>query len=826
MFSSMSLRVGCGSLLVGFLMGLGIPLTSQAAEPRLYRDRIRAQWLSDNERFWYRVTTGPDQQEYVLVHAPTGTKQPAFDHQRLAKALATAGIEKVKEENLQLDQLSFEDALLKFRAYGRNWTWKPDTDELAAGAPVRATRLQRASPSRRTGDETWVTFINRTDAAVELFWLDTDGRQRSYGTVPAGETRKQHTFSGHKWLAADPQGRTLLVIEAGDETQEVDIDPRTEPAEAETDKAESPRQPERPTKGTPSPNGRWSVFFNENNLHLLDTSTGQEQALTTNGDADHAYVPPVHWSPDSARVVVMRRQKGFDRKVYLIESSPSDQLQPKLHSIDYLKPGDTVPVAKPHLFEVATATEVPISDALHENPWSISDLRWVGDSSAFFFVYNQRGHQVLRVNCVDARTGQVRAVIEEVSPTFVDYSGKQFLEYSELSGRREILWASERDGWNHLYLYDLGSGRLKHQVTRGPWVMRGVERVDWENRQVWFRASGIVPGQDPYHIHHARVDLDGGETVLLTAGDGTHSVQFSPDRKFLIDTWARVDRPPLIDLRRASDGALVTTLETADISELDGDWRPPERFVAKGRDGQTDIYGLIHWPRNWDPNRKYPVVESIYAGPQGSFVPKAFAVRHGARLLADRGFVVVQIDGMGTSDRGKAFHDVAFKNLGDSGFPDRILWLRAAAQKHPSMDLTRVGIYGTSAGGQSALRALLAHGDFYHAGVADCGCHDNRVDKIWWNEQWMGWPLGPHYAEQSNVTQAHRLQGKLLLMVGELDRNVDPASTLQVVNALIKADKDFELLFMPGEGHGVLGNKYAQRRMIEFFERSLGVIPN
>jgi dipeptidyl aminopeptidase/acylaminoacyl peptidase len=217
-------------------------------------------------------------------------------------------------------------------------------------------------------------------------------------------------------------------------------------------------------------------------------------------------------------------------------------------------------------------------------------------------------------------------------------------------------------------------------------------------------------------------------------------------------------------------------------------------------------------------------VESIYAGPQGSFVPKNFAVRHGARLLADRGFVVVQIDGMGTSDRGKAFHDIAFKNLGDSGFPDRILWLRAAAQKYPSIDLTRVGIYGTSAGGQSALRALLAHGDFYHAGVADCGCHDNRVDKIWWNEQWMGWPVGPHYEQQSNVTQAQRLQGKLLLMVGELDRNVDPASTLQVVNALIKADKDFEMLFIPGEGHGVLGNKYAQRRMIQFFERSLGVV--
>jgi dipeptidyl aminopeptidase/acylaminoacyl peptidase len=202
-------------------------------------------------------------------------------------------------------------------------------------------------------------------------------------------------------------------------------------------------------------------------------------------------------------------------------------------------------------------------------------------------------------------------------------------------------------------------------------------------------------------------------------------------------------------------------------------------------------------------------------------VPKSFQATYGTRALTDRGFIVVQIDGMGTSLRSKKFHDVCWRNLGDSGFPDRILWIKAAAAKFPAMDLSRVGIYGTSAGGQSALRALLAHGDFYRAAVADCGCHDNRVDKIWWNEQWMGWPLGPHYAEQSNVTQAHKLTGKLLLMVGELDTNVDPASTMQVVNALIKADKDFELLVVPGAGHGVLGQPYAQRRMIGFFEKSL-----
>jgi dipeptidyl-peptidase 4 len=229
----------------------------------------------------------------------------------------------------------------------------------------------------------------------------------------------------------------------------------------------------------------------------------------------------------------------------------------------------------------------------------------------------------------------------------------------------------------------------------------------------------------------------------------------------------------------------------------------------------------LHWPRDYHPEKRSPVIECIYAGPHDSFVPKSFHITYAQQRLADRGFVVAQIDGMGTSNRSKKFHDVCWKNLGDAGLPDRILWLKAAAQSFPGLDLGRVGIYGTSAGGQSALRALLVDGDFYKAAVADCGCHDNRMDKIWWNEQWMGWPVGPHYAEQSNVTQAHRLQGKLLLMVGELDRNVDPASTLQVVDALVKANKDFELLVLPGAGHGVLGTAYGQHRLEEFFGRTL-----
>jgi dipeptidyl aminopeptidase/acylaminoacyl peptidase len=395
-----------------------------------------------------------------------------------------------------------------------------------------------------------------------------------------------------------------------------------------------------------------------------------------------------------------------------------------------------------------------------------------------------------------------------------------FLEWLEATG--ELIWMSERDGWNHLYLYDANSGRVKNPITRGAWVVRGVDRVDRQARQIWFRAGGMVPGQDPYYVHHCRVNFDGTGLVVLTEGDGTHTVAYSPDRRFFVDTYSRVDLAPVSVLRRAEDGGLICELERGDARALgSGGHRPPERFVAKGRDGETDIHGIIVRPSTFDPAKKYPVIESIYAGPQGAFVPKAFSAVPRVQELAELGFIVVQIDGMGTSHRSKRFHEVCWKNLGDAGLPDRVRWIQAAAKERPEMDLARVGIYGTSAGGQSALGALLTHGDFYRAGVADCGCHDNRMDKIWWNEQWMGWPVGPHYEAQSNVTLAPRLQGKLLLMVGELDRNVDPASTMQVADALIKANKDFELVVVPGGGHGVAGTPYGRRRLQDFFVRHL-----
>ena len=319
-----------------------------------------------------------------------------------------------------------------------------------------------------------------------------------------------------------------------------------------------------------------------------------------------------------------------------------------------------------------------------------------------------------------------------------------------------------------------------------------------------------------------------GSLTPLTDGDGTHRIMFSPDGTRYLDMYSRVDLPPITELRRASDGKKLATLEQGDASRLyAAGWKAPERFVAKGRDGRTDIWGILWRPTLFDPDKKYPVIELIYAGPQGFYVPKAWRNHYGnPQELAELGFVVVQIDGMGTDGRGKAFHDVCYKNLKDAGFPDRISWMKALAAKYPFVDLDRVGIYGGSAGGQNAMAALLWHGDFYKAAAADCGCHDNRMDKIWWNEQWMGYPVDKSYEDCSNVVHAHQLTGKLLLTVGEVDTNVDPASTMQVVDALIKADKDFELIVFPGANHGVGEGPYGKRRRMDFFVRNLlGVEP-
>jgi dipeptidyl-peptidase 4 len=685
------------------------------------------EWVDGGPRFWYRCERATGR-EFVLVDPDKAEKKPAFDHAKLAAALAKAAGEKVESDALPFTRVRLDGGKVRFRAFDKPWVFDPKTGMLAADANPAADkpRLPR-HPDARAGQ-------------------------------------------------FDPQAV--------------------------------------------SPDGKWEASADGFNITLRNRDTNESVSLTTDGTERDQYLGEFYWSPDSVKLVVIREEAGDKTKVTVVESSPPEQGPPRPVTYDLPRPGDKLPRRRPCLFDVGEMTPIAVPGDLFPEVYELHHVRWSRDSRRFTFLYNQRGHQLLRLVAVDGETGKARTVVEESSKTFIDYAYKVYLRHFDATG--ELLWMSERDGWNHLYLLDAETGAVRKRVTKGDWLVRRVDRV------VWFWAHGICPGQDPYHLHYCRVNLDGTGLVVLTQGDGTHEVWVSPDRKFFVDSFSRVDLPPVAELRRMSDGKRVLALETADVSELKkAGWQPPERFVAKDRDGKNDIYGVIFRPSNFDPKKKYPVVEEIYAGPTEYHVPKKFSAVHDPiQPIVELGFVGVMIDGMGTNWRHKAFLDVCSKNLADGGLPDRVAWLKAAGKKHPEFDMSRVGIYGGSAGGRNAFRALTHHNDMYKVAVADSGNHDDRYYHAWYAELYMGWPVGPHYAEQSNVTSAHMLKGKLLLIAGELDRTVDPAITMRVVNALVKADKDFELLIVPGGGHCPADSPAAGRRRMDFLVRNLmGVEP-
>ncbi len=723
----------------------------------VYRARVEPHWLAGNTAFWYRNDLRGGTKEFILVEAEQGIRRHAFDHERLAAALARATQRGVEAGRLPFEAIRFVDGenAIEFEAFDRGW---------------------------RCGREDYVCVaLTEKPKATE---------------APAPPT------GGDASNAGRPRGRGRGNTEAGPLV---------------------------------SPDGQWAAWIQNFNVLLRAAAGGAAYELTLDGATNNAY-GRLEWSPDSKTLAAWRIEAGDYNPVYLLESSPPGGGLARMTERHYEQPGNKLPSHELNLFEAATRRRIQPEVEPVDFGWPVP--RWETDGSRFTYEKVDRGHQRFRVIEIDARTGAARTLIDERSDTFIwtahaeSYLRRGVRPVFYLEKTRELILASEKDGWRHLYLVNRDSGR-ETRITGGAWVVRGIERIDEERRQIWFEASGMNPEQDPYFIHYYRVNFDGSGLVALTGGNGTHSVAFSPDRRFLIDTYSRVDLPPVHELRRTSDGGLLCRLEEADISELrERGWRPPIIFTAKGRDGVTDIWGLIYPPAEIQPDRKYPVIEDIYAGPHDSYTPKAFSAGPRYESYTRLGFVVVKLDAMGTANRSKAFHDVAWKNLKDAGFPDRILWIRAAAAKHPYLDLDRVGIFGTSAGGQNAAAAVLFHADFYKAAVANCGCHDNRIDKRSWNEQWMGYvpkekiyEPGPDngYAASSNIDQAARLGGKLLLIVGELDTNVPPESTHRFADALIRAGKDFEYLVVPGEGHGIRLDRqkadYAQRRTREFFVR-------
>lgn len=573
-----------------------------------------------------------------------------------------------------------------------------------------------------------------------------------------------------------------------------------------------------------SPDGKWVAYVRENNVWVREKATGRERQLSYDGTIGFYYSSYIRWSPDSRKLVSCKLRPAEKRYVYYVESSPSDQLQPRLHKQEYAKPGDELTFKVPCIFHVETGKAVVPSTELFSRQYALHAPQWTADSKHIIFDYNERGHKVYRVLECSAETGEVRPVIEETHDKYVNYT--RYFRHNLADGRH-IIWMSERDNWNHLYMYDRTTGRPTHQITKGEWYVREVLRVDEENKWIYFSANGVNRNEDPYHIRYYRIGFDGRNMEDLTPAKGMHSARFSADMAYLVDVCSTAEVPPVAVLRSGTDGRKVMSLEKADISRLEAaGWRKPEVFSAKGRDGKTDIWGLIYRPSNFSPDKRYPIVEYIYQGPGSQYVPKSFiSYDWNMSSLAELGFIVVMVDGMSTSFRSREFENVCYQNLQDAGLPDHMAWLRAAARKYPYMDIDRVGIFGASAGGQESTNAVLLHPDFYKAAYSACGCHDNRMDKIWWNELWMGYPVGEQYRKSSNVENAHLLRRPLMLVVGELDDNVDPASTMQVADALIKARKDFELVVLPGAGH-TMGELFGERKRFDFFVRHLmGVTP-
>lgn len=573
-----------------------------------------------------------------------------------------------------------------------------------------------------------------------------------------------------------------------------------------------------------SPDGKWTAFIKNDNVYVREVATGKEKQLSQDGTLSNYYSSYIQWSPDSKSVVSCRIRPVEKRYVYYVESSPADQAQPKLHKQEYAKPGDELRFKVPCIFEVESGRRLIPSTELFSHQYELSGPMWNADSKAITFEYNERGHKVYLVLEMSAVDGSVRTLIEEKEEKYVNYP-RIYRNY--LGDGKRIIWSSERDNYNHLYLYDRATGKPLNQITKGEWYVRGVQHVDEANEVIYFSANGMKKGEDPYLIHYYKINFDGSNLVELTPEEGMHQCWYSSDYKYLVDVYSKVDQAPIAVLRDAKNGKIRMQLDKADISALLANgWKAPEVFSAKGRDGKTDMWGVIYRPSNFDPSKKYPVIEYIYSGPGDQYVPKTFSSYNWwMTSLAELGFIVVQVDGMTTSFRSKEFEEVCYKNLKDAGLPDHIAWIKAAAQKYPYMDIDRVGIFGCSAGGQESTGAVLFHPEFYKAAYSACGCHDNRMDKIWWNELWMGYPVDESYSACSNVDNAHLLSRPLMLVVGELDDNVDPASTMQVANALIKANKDFELVVIPG-AHHTMGEDFGEHKRYDFFVRHLmGVTP-
>jgi dipeptidyl aminopeptidase/acylaminoacyl peptidase len=731
----------------------------------MFRSAVQANWLPD-ERMWYRVTT-PEGSEFVLVDPARGTREPAFDHAKLAAALSKASGSSDDGAHLpfQTIALSSDSQSVSFAVGSDHWK----CDRLGSACAVDS------NPEPETA-------------------VGGGGRGRG-GRGGGGRGGRGGAAGG----------------------------------------------------GAQSPDGKLTVSIRNNNLWVRD-SAGKETQLTTDGVKDFGYAtdnagwqssdrPIVVWSPDSKKIATFQQDQRGVGEMYLVSTTVG---HPTLRAWKYPLPGDdVVTTIQRVIIDVAAAKVIRLQMPADQHRSTLCDditcggtpdIQWNADGTQLAFVSTSRDHKEETLKIADAATGAVHDVIHEKVATFFE-SGNGRINWHYLPASNEMIWFSERDNWGQLYLYDLnGVNKIKNQITSGEGNVTQIVKVDEQARVIYFQGVGKEKGRDPYFIHFYRVGFDGKNQKLLTPDDGNHSVALSPSGKYFVDTYSKPDVPPTIALRDI-DGKLITPLEKADISKLLATgWKPPQPITVKARDGVTDIYGLMFKPTNLDPTKKYPIINHIYPGPQtGSVGSRNFSVARGdAQALAELGFVVVEIDGMGTPWRSKKFHEAYFGDMGDNTLPDQVSGMKDLGKRYPWIDLDRVGIYGHSGGGYATAGAMFHYPDFFKVGISESGNHDNREYEDDWAEKWQGLlektstDGKSNYDSQANQNFAKNLKGHLMLAHGTMDNNVPPYNTLLVVAELIKANKDFDLVLFPNRPHGYGPDaNYMMRKRWDYFVRWL-----
>lgn len=591
-----------------------------------------------------------------------------------------------------------------------------------------------------------------------------------------------------------------------------------------------------------SPDGKKQVYIKDWNLWVKDLASGKETQLTTDGVKDFGYATDnagwkhsdraiVLWSPDSKKVATFQQDQRHINDMYLVTTNVG---APKLEAWKYPLPTDKE-IIKIHrvVIDVESGKMVRFKMAPDDRRGTLcddiacdgtfGDNRWSPDGSTLAFVSSSRDHKSAKFRIADTATGDVRDVFEETVATQYE-SGQGEANWRYFPATKEAIWYSERDDWGHLYLYDLTTGKPKTQITKGNFVVTRIIKIDDSSRTIFFEANGREPGRDPYFAHFYRVGFDGKGLTLLTPEVGNHQVSITPDGKYFVDSYSKMDVAPVTVLRDMT-GKLIATLEKTDVSRLVATgWKPPTPITVKSRDGKWDLYGVMFTPTNLDTAKKYPVINYIYPGPQGGGVgSRSFsASRSDHQALAELGFVVVIIDGTCNPDRSKSFHDVCYGNMADNTLEDQIAGMKQLAAKYPYMDLDRVGVWGHSGGGFATAAAMFRYPDFYKVGISESGNHENRNYEDDWGERYIGLLSGDNYEKQANQNYAKNLKGKLLLAHGAMDDNVPPYNTYLVVDALVKANKDFDLIIFPNARHGYGADSfYMMRRRWDYFVKNL-----